>query len=79
MKRPLIFVASFAALALSACGLRGDLERPVPLWGNPPNEGVNDPRTIKAAKEEAERKKAEEDAAKKQREAEQPPAPTSPN
>ena len=24
-----------AALALSACGVRGDLERPPPLWGNP--------------------------------------------
>ncbi len=59
-----------APLALSACGLRGDLERPVPMWGNPPNEGPNDPRTIKAAKEEAERKKAEEDARK--RAAEQP-------
>jgi predicted small lipoprotein YifL len=59
-----------AVAALSACGLRGDLERPVPLWGNPPNEGPLDPRTIKAAEEqaraEAERKKAEEDAARRQ-------------
>ena len=33
-------VATFAlvilnALAVTACGLRGDLERPDPLWGNP--------------------------------------------
>jgi hypothetical protein len=37
--------------ALSACGLRGELERPVPLWGDPPNEGPNDPRTLKAEEE----------------------------
>jgi predicted small lipoprotein YifL len=61
------FVMIAAATSLSACGLRGDLERPVPLWGNPPNEGPLDPRTIKEAEEkakaEAERKAAEEAAA----------------
>jgi hypothetical protein len=25
--------------------------RPVPLWGDPPNEGPNDPRTLKAEEE----------------------------
>lgn len=78
MTRKLLALAA-CAFALSGCGLRGGLERPVPLWGNPPNEGPNDPRTIKAAKEEEARKKAEEDAAK-QRESEQVPAATpSPN
>jgi hypothetical protein len=65
-----IALAVLAAAVLSACGLRGGLERPVPLWGNPPNEGPLDPRTIKAAEEkakaEAERKKAEEEAARQQ-------------
>ena len=55
--------------ALSACGLRGDLERPVPLWGNPPNEGENDPRTIRAREEEAARQAAAEAAADAARDA----------
>lgn len=54
-----------AATLLSACGLRGDLERPVPLWGNPPNEGPLDPRTIKAAEEAAAAEKARQDAERK--------------
>ena len=45
-------VLSLGALALlSACGIKGDLVRPVPLWGDPPNEGPNDPRTLKAEEE----------------------------
>jgi hypothetical protein len=56
------FVLVIAVLA--ACGLRGDLERPVPMWGNPPNEGANDPRTIKAREEEEKRKEAEKEAAR---------------
>ena len=63
-------VLVISALLLAACGLRGKLERPVPLWGNPPNEGPFDPRSIKAAEEkakaEAERKAAEEAAAREQ-------------
>ncbi len=27
------FLAAAAALVLSGCGIRGDLERPPPLWG----------------------------------------------
>jgi predicted small lipoprotein YifL len=27
------FLAAAAALVLSGCGIRGDLERPAPLWG----------------------------------------------
>ena len=75
-----VLVLLLSLTALSACGLRGELERPVPLWGDPPNEGPNDPRTLKA---EADRKAAEaaareerqraEDAAAK---AQQPATPT---
>lgn len=65
MRAPLLFaVISLSLVSLSACGLRGSLERPVPLWGNPPNEGPRDPRTIKEAEEkakaEAARREAEE-------------------
>lgn len=35
MKHFLILPVFASALALSACGLRGDLERPDPLWGEP--------------------------------------------
>jgi predicted small lipoprotein YifL len=55
------------ALAITlagGCGLKGRLERPVPLWGNPPDEGALDPRNIKKAEEEKARKKAAEDAAR---------------
>ena len=74
-----IALAFLTVLPLCACGLRGDLERPVPLWGNPPNEGPLDPRTIKAAEEkakaEAERKKAEEEAARQQQQQTTPATP----
>ncbi|HEY7798849.1 MAG TPA: lipoprotein [Hyphomonadaceae bacterium] len=56
-------IAVLAGLSLlSACGLKGDLERPVPLWGNPPDEGPLDPRNIKKAEEEAAARNAEEEA-----------------
>lgn len=29
----IVFLAAAAALVLSGCGIRGDLERPPPLWG----------------------------------------------
>ena len=65
-------------LSLSACGLRGDLERPVPLFGNPPNEGPSDPRTIKAAEEAvAKAEKEKQDAERRAQEAAQP-APAQP-
>ena len=63
MRTSLLLLLSLTAL--SACGLRGPLERPVPLWGDPPNEGALDPRTIQAAKEAAEAEKAREDAERK--------------
>ena len=41
MKRVSQFLLiGLTALAVSACGLRADLERPDPLWGNP--EGFED-------------------------------------
>jgi hypothetical protein len=56
-------IAVLAGLSLlSACGLKGDLDRPVPLWGNPPDEGPLDPRNIKKAEEEAAARKAQEEA-----------------
>jgi len=80
--------ALIAVPALSACGLQGKPQRPVPLWGNPPNEGAKDPRTLKIQKdkEDAEkaRKKAEQEKARADRaaqEAQQPaqqPAPAAP-
>lgn len=36
MKRTLsLLLLTVSALALSACGLRGSLDRPPPLWGDP--------------------------------------------
>lgn len=76
MRTVLVLLASLTAL--SACGLRGELERPVPLWGDPPNEGPNDPRTLKAEED----RKAAEAAAREERQraedaakAQQPAAP----
>ena len=40
-------------------------QRATPLWGNPPNEGPLDPRTIKAAEEAAAAEKARKDAERK--------------
>ena len=35
MKTRTLVLVALAASALSGCGLRGDLERPAPLWGDP--------------------------------------------
>jgi hypothetical protein len=67
-----------SAAFVSGCGLRGDLERPVPLWGNPPNEGPLDPRTIKAAEEAAQAEKERQEAERAAREAQQPAQPAQP-
>jgi predicted small lipoprotein YifL len=75
-KLALLGLALAAMLNLSACGLRGGLERPVPLWGDPPIEGPNDPRVLKQEEErKAAEAKAKEDA-RKAREA--APAPATP-
>ncbi|MEA1943174.1 MAG: argininosuccinate lyase [Pseudomonadota bacterium] len=38
MKRRLttLVLTALAALSVTACGLRGELERPPPMWGDPP-------------------------------------------
>lgn len=54
-----LMLAFVACLALAAgCGLRGDLERPPPLWGDPPNEGPLDPRSVKEAETRSKAKSA---------------------
>lgn len=82
MRTALLLVMSLTALA--GCGLKGDLVRPVPLWGDPPNEGPNDPRTLKAEEDrsaaadaaEAERDRAEAAAEREALDARTvPPAP----
>jgi hypothetical protein len=60
MRTVLLLAAS--VLALSACGLRGELVRPVPMWGDPPNEGPNDPRTLKAEEDRKAADRAARDA-----------------
>jgi hypothetical protein len=79
------FAVAATLVFLGACGLRGGLERPVPMWGNPPNEGPLDPRSIKEAEAKAKaekERKAAEDAAARQQQQQQlqqqvtPPTPT---
>ena len=43
-----LVLALLGAALLSACGLRGELERPEPLWGDPPISGPDDPRAEKS-------------------------------
>ena len=75
MKRGvLLSCAMLGACVLASCGLQGRPERPVPLWGNPPNEGPKDPRTLKVEQDRSDaenaRKKAAQDAARAKRAAE---------
>lgn len=44
-----VLVLAVSLVALAGCGLRGDLVRPMPLWGDPPLDGADDPRVIAAA------------------------------
>lgn len=85
MRTVIVLLVSLTVLA--ACGLQGELVRPVPLWGDPPNEGPNDPRTIKAREEQAAadraareaQQRADDEAARKAAEAQiQPPTPATP-
>lgn len=76
MRTALVLAVSLAALA--ACGLKGDLERPVPLWGDPPNEGPNDPRTIKAQEEAEAAARAGSEGQRTAQPADPAPSPQSP-
>lgn len=44
MKRRLaaLVLATLSALSVAACGLRGELERPPPMWGDPPPQDSAD-------------------------------------
>ena len=47
MKIKLICLAATATLTLAACGYRGDLERPDPLWGAPDQQAQTvDPNMV---------------------------------
>ena len=35
MKKLMTLIAVIGGLAVSGCGLRGDLDRPPPAWGGP--------------------------------------------
>lgn len=44
MKRPIAVTVVLSALAtLSACGIRGDLDRPPPIFSDPPSEEAQQP------------------------------------
>lgn len=55
MKRTasLVLVA-LSALTVTACGLRGDLERPPPLWGDPEDAGEELPGSGEDSEEDGE-------------------------
>lgn len=36
MKKLVTLIVIIGGLVVSGCGLRGDLERPPPIWGSPP-------------------------------------------
>jgi predicted small lipoprotein YifL len=76
-----ILLLAVSLTALAGCGIRGDLVRPVPLWGDPPNEGPNDPRTLKAEEDRraaADAAEAESDRAEAAAEREALDAQTTP-
>ena len=72
------FALAATITLLSACGLKGDLERPVPLWGNPPDEGPLDPRNIKKAEEEAKAREEADRAARDATQTQPTPMPATP-
>lgn len=64
-----------AAGVLDGCGLKGRLDRPPPMWGNPQDEGPSDPRHVKerrdaaAASKAAKHQEQEEEEAQRRAEA----------
>lgn len=44
MKRFACLLFALSALGLAGCGMRGDLDRPPPMWGDPvPEEPAENP------------------------------------
>tara|TARA_R110002072_G_scaffold9658_1_gene46524 strand:+ start:2958 stop:3107 length:150 start_codon:yes stop_codon:yes gene_type:complete len=43
MKKLTCLLLAVSALALAGCGMRGNLERPPPMWGDPAQEPVSEP------------------------------------
>lgn len=77
VRLPAPVLALAACLALSTgCGLRGDLERPPPLWGDPPNEGPLDPRNVQTTAPKKADPRSDEPADAKRPETTQSPAPS---
>ena len=70
--RPYLLVLFAAALALSACGKRGTLERPPPMWGEAEKAKYE-------AEQAAEKAKQATDADKKDAATRYKPAPESQN
>ena len=58
MKVLLLLITDLFALALSACGLRGDLDRPAPLWG--PDREMSDEQAGEAEETDAGSQSAED-------------------
>ena len=61
MIRLKLLLGASTALMLGACGLQGEMERPNPLWGEPPIDGADDPRLKKPEVEEEAPAAEEED------------------
>jgi predicted small lipoprotein YifL len=60
MKRSLVIATLISAFALTSCGIKGDLQRPAPLWGED-----NRTEAEKAGKEDAKQQPAEKPARQK--------------
>jgi len=43
MKRLAMMIMAISALSLTGCGMRGSLERPPPMWGDPAQEETSQP------------------------------------
>jgi predicted small lipoprotein YifL len=63
MKKPALWIAALAgALLLAACGLKGGLETPPPVWGEAREKYEADLKAKAAAAEAAEKAKKEQEA-----------------
>ncbi len=62
MKRSLIIATLISAFALTSCGIKGDMQRPAPLWGEDTRTEAEKAGTEKAGKEEAKQQSSEKPA-----------------